>query len=67
MLTQSTDLTSHFLEDFERQATSKADEFMEDLEGEMDNRFSHQDKLLGNMSQFITRFQQTLKIFGKDV
>jgi len=40
---------------------------MADLEGEMTNRFDHQDKLLGNMSQFIGRFQQTLKIFGKDV
>ena len=40
---------------------------MDDLESEMGNRFSHQDKLLGNMSQFVTRFQQTLKIFGKDV
>jgi len=40
---------------------------MGDLESEMSNRFEHQDKLLGNMSQFVTRFQQTLKIFGKDV
>ena len=40
---------------------------MNDLEGEMANRFAHQDKLLLNMSQFVTRFQQTLKIFGKDV
>ena len=40
---------------------------MNDLEGEMANRFAHQDKLLANMSQFVTRFQQTLKIFGKDV
>ena len=40
---------------------------MEDLESEMSNRFAHQDKLLLNMSQFVTRFQQTLKIFGKDV
>jgi len=67
MLTQSTDMTSTFLENFEKQASSEADRFMDDLESEMDNRFQHQDKLLGNMSQFITRFQQTLKIFGKDV
>lgn len=57
MLTQSTDMTHTFLENFESQASTKADEFMDDLEGEMDNRFSHQDKLLGNMSQFVTRFQ----------
>jgi len=67
MLTQSTDMTSTFLENFEQQASTEADKFMEDLESEMDSRFAHQDKLLGNMSQFVTRFQQTLKIFGKDV
>ena len=60
-------MTSTFLENFEKQASTEADNFMDDLEGEMSNRFSHQDKLLGNMSQFVTRFQQTLKIFGKDV
>ena len=67
MLTQSTDMTNMFLENFEQQASTEADTFMEDLESEMSNRFAHQDKLLQNMSQFVTRFQQTLKIFGKDV
>lgn len=67
MLTQSTDMTSDRLENFEQQASGEADRFMDDLESEMSNRFTHQDKLLGNMSQFVTRFQQTLKIFGKDV
>mmetsp|Transcript_631 Transcript_631/g.851 ORF Transcript_631/g.851 Transcript_631/m.851 type:complete len:138 (+) Transcript_631:373-786(+) len=50
MLTQSTDMTSTFLENFEKQASNEADTFMDDLESEMGNRFSHQDKLLGNMS-----------------
>ena len=67
MLSQNADLASKFLDNFERNASNEADKFMGDLETEMDNRFNHQDKLLGNMSQFITRFQQTLKIFGKDV
>lgn len=67
MLTQDTDLTNKFLQNFEKNATAEADRLMQDLEGEMTNRFNHQDKLLGNMSQFISRFQQTLKIFGKDV
>ena len=67
MLTQSTDMTNMFLENFEKQASTEADNFMDDLDSEMNNRFNHQDKLLGNMSQFVTRFQQTLKIFGKDV
>lgn len=60
-------MTSDRLENFEQQASGEADRFMDDLESEMSNRFTHQDKLLGNMSQFVTRFQQTLKIFGKDV
>ena len=67
MLTQDTDLTNKFLNKFENDAQNEADRFMGDLENEMTCRFEHQDKLLGNMSQFLTRFQQTLKIFGKDV
>ena len=57
MLTQDTDLTNKFLNNFEQNATGEADRLMGDLEGEMTNRFDHQDKLLGNMSQFISRFQ----------
>ena len=56
MLTQSTDMTSTFLENFEKQASKEADKFMDDLESEMSNRFEHQDQLLANMSQFVTRF-----------
>jgi len=67
MLTQDTDLTNKFLNNFEKDATAEADRLLTDLEGEMNNRFNHQDKLLANMSQFVGRFQQTLKIFGKDV
>ena len=57
MLSQNADLTSKFLDNFERNASNEADKFMSDLENEMDSRFAHQDKLLGNMSQFVTRFQ----------
>ena len=67
MLTQDTDLTNKFLNNFEAQASKEATEFMTDLESELTSRFEHQDKLLQNMSNFITRFQNTLKIFGKDV
>ena len=67
MLTQDTDLTNKFLNNFEKQGSKEASDFMQDLESELVNRFDHQDKLLGNMSTFVTRFQQTLKIFGKDV
>jgi hypothetical protein len=67
MLSQDTDLTNKFLDNFEDNATKAADLFLEHLEDELGNRLEHQDKLLGNMSQFVSRFQQTLKIFGKDV
>lgn len=67
MLTQDTDLTNKFLDNFEKQASSEATTFMGDLEGELNNRFESQDRLLSNMSTFVSRFQQTLKIFGKDV
>ena len=50
-------MTNQFLENFEQQASTEADTFMDDLEGEMSNRFAHQDKVLGNMSQFVSRFQ----------
>ena len=49
MLSQNADLTSKFLDNFERDASNEADKFMSDLESEMDNRFAHQDKLLGNI------------------
>jgi len=67
MLTQDTDMTNKFLDKFERQAGNEANRFMSDLETELQSRFEHQDRTLDNMSNFITRFQQTLKIFGKDV
>jgi hypothetical protein len=40
---------------------------MDDLDKEMDNRFNHQNNILDNMSRFVGKFQETLKIFGKDV
>ena len=66
-LTQDTNLTTKFLEKFEKDATQEADKFMSDLETEMENRFAHQNQILDNMSRFVGKFQATLKIFGKDV
>ena len=40
-LTQDTDLTTKFLEQFEQNATKEATKFMDDLEREMDSRFNH--------------------------
>ena len=56
MLTQDTDLTNKFLNKFEENATNTADKFLDNLEDELSNRLGHQDKVLGNMSQFVTRF-----------
>ena len=57
MLTQDTDLTNKFLDNFENSASCEAETFMGDLEQELKNRFESQDRLLNNMSQFVSRFQ----------
>ena len=56
-LKQDTDLTNKFLDNFEKQAQAEADKFMDDLDKELENRFEHQEKVLGNMSQFVGKFQ----------
>ena len=66
-LTQDTNLTTKFLENFEANATQEAQKFMDDLEREMGSRFDHQNEILNNMQRFVGKFQATLKIFGKDV
>ena len=65
-MTQDTDLTNRFLLNFEKNATNTATSFMGDLETELDNRFKHQDGILSNMSVLVGRFQETLKVLGKD-
>lgn len=66
-INQDTELTTKFLDKFERDATEGARIFLTDLERELTNRFEHQDNMLNNMSRFVGKFQETLKIFGKDV
>ena len=66
-LTQDTELTTKFLENFEKNATQEADKFLDDLEKEMHSRFEHQNNILDNMSRYVGKFQETLKIIGKDV
>lgn len=65
-MTQDTDLTNKFLLSFEKNATVTATAFMSDLEKELDNRFKHQDNILDNMSTLVGKFQETLKVLGKD-
>lgn len=65
-MTQDTDLTNSFLDGFEKNATNAAHTYMTDLESELENRFSHQDSILSNMSTLVGKFQETLKVLGKD-
>ena len=65
-LTQDTDLTNKFLNNFETNATNSANKFLTDLETELDNRFKHQDSMLADMSTLVSKFQATLKVLGKD-
>jgi len=55
-LTQDTDLTNRFLDNFESNATASANTFLTDLEQEMDNRFKHQDAVLADMSTLVSKF-----------
>ena len=41
MLTQDTDLTNKFLNNFESQGSNEASKFMDDLESELKSRFEH--------------------------
>ena len=59
-------MTNRFLDGFETNATGAANNFMGDLEQELENRFSHQDSILTNMSTLVGKFQETLKVLGKD-
>lgn len=40
-MTQDTDLTNKFLDNFEKNATGTANTFLTDLETELTNRFDH--------------------------
>ena len=65
-MTQDTDLTNKFLDNFENNATNTAHTFLTDLETELTNRFDHQDSILRDMSTLVGKFQETLKVLGKD-
>ena len=65
-MTQDTNICRGFLDKFERNATETAVSFMSDLDTELDNRFKHQDQILANMSNLVGKFQETLKVLGKD-
>lgn len=60
-------MQSKFVEKFQRKTVDDFNQMKEDLEGEMDNRFTHQDEIIDNLSNFLKTYQETLKIIGKDV
>jgi hypothetical protein len=67
MIQQELDLQNKFLDQFQTKANNDFSEMRGDLETEMDNRFKHQDQVVGDLSKFVKTFQDTLKVIGKDV
>ena len=61
-MTQDTDLCNKFLDNFTTKATDTADGLLGDLEKEIDNRFNHQDQVLGNMSTIWKKYLDVLRI-----
>ena len=55
------------LETYAKNANDQFGKMKSDIEGEMDSRFSHQNEIIDNMSLFLTKFQETLKVVGKNV
>ena len=53
--------------DFQNNLHNDMQNLKDDLFGEMNNRFSHQNQIVDNLSNFLKTFQDTLKIVGKDV
>ena len=62
MKTQTKDVQDHQKHTFEEFSKMKSD-----VDAEMSSRFAHQDEIIDNLSRFITKFQDTLKVVGKNV
>lgn len=56
-----------FFSDFQNTLHNEMQNLKDELFGEMDNRFAHQNQIVDNISNFLKTFQETLKIVGKDV
>ena len=54
-------------EDFHIKTVDEFNYVTSNLEGEMKNRFDHQDSIVDNLSNVVKTIQDTLKIIGKDV
>jgi len=56
-----------FVEGFQKKSMEEFTSMKSDIEAEMASRFTHQDEIIDNLSNFIKTFQDTLKVVGKNV
>ena len=67
MLNQELSLQVKFVDNFENEATTTFKNTTGNLEQELKNRLKHQDTVVDDLAKFVGRFQDTLKVVGKDV
>lgn len=60
-------MQTKFVEGFQKKSMEDFSKLKEDIEAEMSSRFTHQDEIIDNLSNFIKTFQDTLKVVGKQV
>jgi hypothetical protein len=65
--TQEIKARDHSFAEFQKAIMNDIKVVKDEINSEMDNRFSHQDEIIDNISNFMKTFQETLKILGKDV
>ena len=56
-----------FDEDFGKKTDQEFDRVEKGIKAEMDNRFDHQDRIVGDLSSMMRAFQNTLKVLSNDV
>ena len=60
-------LRDSLFEDYDKKENIRLKKEKNEVFEEMDNRFKQQNEVVDDISKFITVFQGTLKIVGKDV
>ena len=55
-----------YFSDFQNKMKNELGVLKDEIYFEMDNRFSHQNEIVDNISNFLKTFQDTLKVVGKD-
>lgn len=56
-----------YFSEFQTKMKNELGVLKDEIYYEMDNRFSHQNEIVDNISNFLKTFQDTLKVVGKDV